>query len=73
MPVSPGLRKALHLATRESLRLGHGYVGTEHLLLGLLESGDEPTVGLLAGLGASKAGVEAWTLSALETWRSSRA
>jgi len=73
VPSSAGIRKALELATRESLRLGHGYVGTEHLLLGLLESGDEPTVGLLAGLGASKDGVEAWTLSALETWRSSRA
>ena len=58
MPVSPGVRKALHLATRESLRLGHGYVGTEHLLLGLFESGDEPTVGILTGLGASKDGVE---------------
>ena len=73
VPVSPGVRKALHLATRESLRLGHGYVGTEHLLLGLFESGDEPAVGILTGLGATKDGVEAWTLSALEMWRSQRA
>lgn len=72
VPFSPGLKKVLELAVREALRLGHAYVGTEHLLLGLLESGDEPVVGLLTGLGVSKSGVEAWTLRALETMRSTR-
>ena len=51
---------------RESLRLGHNYVGTEHLLLGLLEARDEPGAQVLIGLGVSKPDVEAWTLRALE-------
>ncbi len=72
VPFSAGLKKVLELTVREALRLGHAYVGTEHLLLGLLESGDEPTVGLLTGLGVSKTGVEAWTLRALETMGSTR-
>jgi hypothetical protein len=49
IPCNAAARKALELAQREALRLGHNYVGTEHLLLGLIEqeSGD----GLLSGLG----------------------
>ncbi|MGI8645775.1 MAG: Clp protease N-terminal domain-containing protein [Nocardioides sp.] len=70
---SPGLKKVLALSVREALRLGHGYVGTEHLLLGLLESADEPAAGLLSGLGVTKDGVEPWTLQALATWKGSRA
>ncbi|HEY3015369.1 MAG TPA: Clp protease N-terminal domain-containing protein [Nocardioides sp.] len=72
VPFSSGAKKVLELSVRESLRLGHGYVGTEHLLLGLLESGDEPAFGLLTDLGVTKAGVETWTLQALEAARSAR-
>ena len=72
VPTSPGLKKVLALSVREALRLGHGYVGTEHLLLALLESGDEPAAGLLVDRGVTKAGVEAWTLEALEQWRNDR-
>ena len=53
-PFSPGLKKVLELTVRESLRLGHNYVGTEHLLLGLLEARDEPGAQVLIGLGVSK-------------------
>ena len=73
VPVSPGLKKVLALAAREALRLGHGYVGTEHLLLGLLQSAEDPGAGLLSGLGVTKDGVETWTLQALATWTASRA
>jgi hypothetical protein len=66
VPVSGGLRKAYELAVREALRLGHNNVGTEHILLGLLEARDEPGAQVLANLGVSKEAVESWTLNALE-------
>ena len=66
VPVSAGLKKVHELIVREALRLGHNYVGTEHILLGLLEARDELGAQILTGLGVSKAGVEAWTLNALD-------
>jgi hypothetical protein len=66
VPFSAGLKKVLELTVRESLRLGHNYVGTEHLLLGLLEAPEEPGARVLTSLGVSKADVEAWTLRALD-------
>jgi hypothetical protein len=53
----PRARKALELTFREALRLGHNYVGTEHILLALLEL--EDGTGVLAGLGVDKAQAEA--------------
>ena len=66
---SAGAAKVLELSVRESLRLGHDYVGTEHLLLALLESGDEPGARVLTDLGVAKADAEAWTLHALAELR----
>ncbi|HZM81663.1 MAG TPA: Clp protease N-terminal domain-containing protein [Candidatus Limnocylindrales bacterium] len=63
---SPGMKKVHELVVKESLRLGHNYVGTEHILLGLLEASDEPGTRILTGLGVSKPAVEEWTLRALE-------
>jgi hypothetical protein len=57
VPYGPDARKALELTYREALRLGHNYVGTEHLLLGLLEHEDGS--GTLADLGVTKPPVEA--------------
>ncbi|MFD7099589.1 Clp protease N-terminal domain-containing protein, partial [Streptomyces xanthophaeus] len=51
------------LTFREALRLGHGYVGTEHLLLALLEL--ENGSGVLSGLGVDKAAVESTVSDAL--------
>jgi Clp amino terminal domain, pathogenicity island component len=65
-PLSVGVKKVHELSEREALRLGHDYVGTEHLLLGLLEAQDEPGARVLTDLGISKAAVEAWTLRTLE-------
>ena len=64
---TPRRRKALELTFREALRLGHNYVGTEHILLALLEldGGDGP----LGRLGLDRTAVEAdvrQLLSALE-------
>ncbi len=40
IPFTPRAKKALELALREMVQLGHHYIGTEHLLLGLLREGD---------------------------------
>src|ERR1035438_5459574 len=39
-PFTPRAKKVLELSYRESLHLGHNYIGTEHLLLGLLSEGE---------------------------------
>ena len=60
---TPQAAKALQLTFREALRLGHNYIGTEHILLGLLEleAGD----GLLSGLGLQKQPIEQAVVAAL--------
>ena len=63
VPYDAGARKALELTFREALRLGHNYVGTEHLLLALLEAeGDD---GVLHRLGVDKSRAEAHLVTAL--------
>lgn len=57
IPFDADAKKALELTFREAVRLGHNYVGTEHLLLALLEQ--ENGTGVLSGLGLEKARVEA--------------
>ncbi|MGH3671205.1 MAG: Clp protease N-terminal domain-containing protein [Pseudonocardiaceae bacterium] len=52
IPFDSRARKALKLTFRKALRLGHNYVGTEHILLALLEL--EEGAGVLAGLGLDK-------------------
>ncbi|MGH9022882.1 MAG: Clp protease N-terminal domain-containing protein [Acidimicrobiia bacterium] len=44
IPYDAGARKALELTFREALRMGHNYIGTEHILLALLEIEDETGV-----------------------------
>ncbi|SCE77155.1 Clp amino terminal domain-containing protein, pathogenicity island component [Micromonospora coriariae] len=56
-------KKALELTFREALRLGHNYIGTEHILLALLEQ--EDGAGVLTDLGLEKATVEADLTTAL--------
>src|SRR5262252_4398486 len=68
IPFDPQARKALELTFRQALRMGHNYVGTEHILLALLELEDGG--GVLTGLGIDKAGVSEHvtaTLAALGT------
>ncbi|MBB5156113.1 Clp protease N-terminal domain-containing protein [Saccharopolyspora phatthalungensis] len=57
VPFDGSARKALELTFREALRLGHNYIGTEHILLALLEQ--EGGTGVLSGLGIEKAAAEA--------------
>ncbi|MFI8518369.1 Clp protease N-terminal domain-containing protein [Streptomyces sp. NPDC085481] len=56
IPYDADAKKVLELTFREALRLGHNYVGTEHILLALLEFEDGK--GALAGLGLDKARAE---------------
>jgi hypothetical protein len=57
IPFDSRARKALELTFREALRMGHNYIGTEHILLALLEL--ENGTGALSGLGVDKAAAEA--------------
>jgi hypothetical protein len=63
IPYDAGSRKVMQLTFREALRLGHNYIGTEHLLLALLEF--EDGTGVLCGLGVGKQRVEKWVTDTL--------
>ena len=63
VPYGAAAKKVLELTFREALRLGHNYIGTEHILLALLEV--EPTTEALTALGLAKADVEAQIVSQL--------
>jgi hypothetical protein len=52
IPLTPRAKKVLELSLREALQLGHHYIGTEHILLGLIREGDGGAARVLAGLGA---------------------
>ena len=52
IPFTPRAKKVLELSLRESLRLGHPYIGPEHILLGLVTEGQGVAVEVLRVLGA---------------------
>ena len=52
IPFTPRAKKVLELSLRESLQLGHDYIGTEHILLGLLREADGVAAQALVSLGA---------------------
>ena len=49
-----GSKKALELALREAISLGHNYIGTEHLLLGLVRGGDRVVLDTMAAFGVER-------------------
>jgi len=51
IPFTPRAKKVLELSLRESLDLGHTYIGTEHILLGLIREGEGVAAQVLVGLG----------------------
>ncbi|MEU5752019.1 Clp protease N-terminal domain-containing protein [Streptomyces sp. NPDC047829] len=63
VPYGPAAKKVLELTFREALRLGHNYVGTEHILLALLEH--EHGEGVLSGLGLDKEAAERYITEVL--------
>jgi len=66
MPFTPRAKKVLTLALREALQLGHNYVGTEHILLGVLTEDDGIGARTLTGLGVTKERVREWLVPVLE-------
>ena len=48
---SPRVRDVITFSKEEALRLGHDYIGTEHLLLGILRDGDGTAIQILKDLG----------------------
>ncbi|NUP22387.1 MAG: ATP-dependent Clp protease ATP-binding subunit [Streptomyces sp.] len=65
IPYGSDAKKVLELTFREALRLGHNYIGTEHILLALLEF--ENGSGVLSGLGLTKPPLEEKLVSILDT------
>ena len=52
IPFTPRAKKVLELSLREAMQLGHNYIGTEHILLGLIREGEGVAAQVLVGLGA---------------------
>jgi hypothetical protein len=57
---------------REALALGHNYIGTEHILLGLLDEEESLGGGTLAGLGITKERARDWLVPVLEQMAAKR-
>src|SRR2546427_3946782 len=66
IPFTPRAKKVLELSLRESLQLGHNYIGTEHLLLGLIREGEGVGAQVLVKLGADLNRVRVQVIKLLE-------
>jgi hypothetical protein len=66
IPFDSRTMKVMELTLREALALGHNYIGTEHILLGLLEEEESRGGGTLTGLGITKERTLAWLVPVLE-------
>jgi ATP-dependent Clp protease ATP-binding subunit ClpA len=64
--LTPRSKRVIELAVDEARRLNHHYIGTEHLLLGLLREGEGIAAGVLESLGVSLAKVRAATMDVLQ-------
>ena len=71
VPLGPSAVAALKSALRQALHLGHNYIGTEHILLGLVDEQDG-TAATLAGLGVTKPAVQQQITEAFAALRASR-
>ena len=67
IPFTPRAKKALELSLREALALKHNYIGTEHLLLGLVREGEGLAMLVLTRLGAGPQAIRARVLDALRS------
>jgi GNAT superfamily N-acetyltransferase len=66
IPFTPRAKKVLELSLRESRRLGHDYIGTEHILLGLVSEGDGVAAQVLRAQGVRDADIRATVRTLLE-------
>jgi len=71
VPFTPRAKKVLELSLREALQLGHNYIGTEHILLGIVNEGEGVAVQVLTKLGAHLDGVRGATLELLGAYSES--
>ena len=71
VPLGPGAVATLHGALRQALHLGHNYVGTEHILLSLVDEQDS-TAATLAGLGLTKEALQQEITAGLAALQASR-
>jgi ATP-dependent Clp protease ATP-binding subunit ClpC len=62
-PFTPRAKKVLELSLREALQLGHSYIGTEHMLLGLVREGEGVAAQVLSDLGADMTRVRSQVIS----------
>lgn len=65
IPFTPRAKKILELALREAIQIGHDYIGTEHILLGLVREGEGVAVQVMRQLGAEPDAVRSTTLEKL--------
>ncbi len=65
IPFTPRAKKVLELSLREALQLGHNYIGTEHILLGLIREGEGVAAQVLQKLGADLNRVRQQTIQLL--------
>jgi ATP-dependent Clp protease ATP-binding subunit ClpA len=69
IPITPRAKKVMELSLRESLQLGHNYIGTEHLLLGLIREGEGVAAQVLVKLGAGLDRVRAAVIRLLQSYQ----
>src|SRR5690625_4953751 len=72
IPFTPRAKKVLELSLREALQLGHNYIGTEHILLGLIREGEGIAAQVLTKLGATSRGCASRSTSCSPVTRGAR-
>ncbi len=72
IPFTPRAKKVLELSLREALQLGHSYIGTEHILLGLLREGEGVAAQVLVKLGADLSTVRQSVIQLLSGYQSGK-
>ncbi len=73
IPFTPRAKKVLELSLREALQLGHNYIGTEHILLGLIREGEGVAAQVLVKLGADLNRVRAQVIQLLSGYQGKEA
>ena len=73
IPFTPRAKKVLELSLREALQLGHNYIGTEHILLGLIREGEGVAAQVLVKLGADLNKVRQQVIQLLNGYQSKEA
>ncbi|HCQ17681.1 MAG TPA: NDP-hexose 4-ketoreductase, partial [Dermacoccus sp.] len=69
IPFTPRAKKVLELSLREGLQLGHSYIGTEHILLGLIREGEGVAAQVLVKLGADLSTVRTTVIQLLSGYQ----